>query len=91
MIRFFWWLFGYVEFVFENGFAEGFINDCYNKRLGIKHLDRVDNALVGEASAKNYKRLHTIALKNGGKVKIIKKHGPVFLFLFWILFVLEWK
>lgn len=81
MIRFFWWLFGYVEFVFENGFAEGFINDCYNKRLGIKHLDKRDNTLVGEASAKSYKRLHTIALKNGGKVKITKKHGPIFLFL----------
>ncbi len=81
MIRFFWWLFGYVEFVFENGFAEGFINDCYNKRLSIKHLDKKDNILKGEASARNYKKLHTVALKNGGKVKIIKKYGPVFLFL----------
>lgn len=81
MIRFFWWLLGYVEFVFENGFAEGFINDCYNKRLSIKHLDKKDNALFGEVCARNYKKLHSIALKNGGKVKIIKKHGPVFLLL----------
>lgn len=81
MIRFFWWLYGYVDFVFENGFAEGFINDCYNKRLSVKHLDKRDGALVGEASVRSYRKLHSVALKNGGKVKIVKKHGPVFLFL----------
>ena len=80
MIKFFRWLFGYVEFYFKGGFLEGFINDCYKNSLGIYDLERIDDTLVGFIRVSNYKKLHSIAYKHGGIVKIIKRRGPIFAF-----------
>lgn len=78
MIRFFRWLLGYVEFYFSGGFVEGFINDCYKQKININNLDRIDDGLVGFVNVRKYKLLHHIALKHGGVIRIIKRHGPIF-------------
>lgn len=71
---------GYVKFAFIGGFAEGFINDCYEKGFSLKNIRTKNNAIICETNIKTYMKLHRIAYKHGGKVKIIKKCGmPFFL------------
>lgn len=81
MVRLFRWLLGSVKFKFFGGFAQGFVNDCFNEKINVHNLKTESDALYGLCSAKTYKSLHRIALKNGGKVQMVKKSGPVFLFL----------
>jgi similar to stage IV sporulation protein len=81
MVKFFRWLGGYVSFEFSKGFAEGFVNDCFNKGVNVHNLVREKDRLTGECSAKAYRKLHRIALKNGGVVVITKRHGAVFSLL----------
>ena len=30
-------LLGFVDFTFSGGFADGFINDCYNQKINVKN------------------------------------------------------
>lgn len=73
-------LFGYVEFSFTGGFCEGFVNDCFEQFSDVKNVIRTEDGLLAYAPIKTYKQLHKIALKNGGKVKVIRRRGlPFFI------------
>lgn len=78
MVKLIRWFLGYVSFKFSSGFAEGFMNDCFEKHINVHDLKRNGSEIYGMCTAKTYKQLHRIAYKNGGVVEIIKKHGPVF-------------
>lgn len=80
MIRLFRWLLGYVEFVFSGGFIDGFINECYQQKINIHDIKRSDNAISAICLAREYKRLHTVARKHAGTVKITKRRGALFIF-----------
>lgn len=80
MIKLFRFLLGYIEFEFKNGFCEGFINECFEKEILIQNIALCENGFKAICSINTYKKLHKIALRHGGKVRIIKKHGlPFFL------------
>lgn len=81
MINFFRWLAGYVEFVFEGGFNEGFINECFNKGIKIYAVMLEQGRLRARCSARTYKRLHRVALHNSGRLSITKRRGLIFPFL----------
>lgn len=81
MVRLIRWLLGYVSFKFSKGFAEGFINDCFEKKINVHDIKRENSAIYGICTARTYKQLHRVAYKNGGVVEIVKKHGPIFPFL----------
>lgn len=78
-INFFRFLLGFVRFKFTDGFKEGFVNSCYGENLNIKNIKIKNNALIAEADIKTYKKLHTLALKHGGAVKIVKRVGMPFI------------
>lgn len=80
MIKLFRWLLGYVEFVFSNGFIDGFVNECYQQKINIHDVKRSDNAISAICLAREYKRLHSIAHKHAGVVKITKRRGALFVF-----------
>ena len=77
-VLFFRWIRGYVDFEFKGGFCEGFLNDVYEARLNVYSLEKHKECLCGKAGVHSYKKLHSIALKNGGCVNIVKKHGIAF-------------
>lgn len=79
LINFINWFFGYVVFTFTGGFANGFINRCYDEKINIKNISSENGTVKARCSIKAYKRLHKIALLSGGKVKIIKKRGLPFV------------
>lgn len=80
MIKIFRLIFGYVEFCFKNGFSEGFINECFEKNIMLQNIIPNGDGFCAICSINTYKKLHKIALKHGGIVKITKKHGlPFFL------------
>jgi len=81
MVKLFRWLLGYVSFSFSGGFNDGFINDCYNAKINVQRLKTEGNSLCGECLANQYIKLHRLALKNGGRVYITKKHGIIFTLL----------
>ncbi len=81
MFKFFRFLFGWVEFNFSGGFKEDFINECYKNGILIQNISANDNGFEAISSIKTYKKLHRIAFKHGGKVKVTKKHGLPFLLL----------
>lgn len=81
MTRLFRWLFGYVEFVFSGGFIDGFVNECYQQKINIHDIKRVENSVTALCLAREYKRLHSVARKHGGTVKITKRKGALFVFL----------
>ncbi len=72
-------LLGFVDFTFSGGFADGFVNDCYNQKINIKNIVRLGSDIKASCGAAAYKRLYSVALKNGGRLKIVKKHGLPFL------------
>lgn len=78
MIRLFRYLFGYVYFEFSKGFIDGFVNSCYLCGVHVYDLKRKDNSVIAKCSAKDYKKLHTLAHKNGGVVRITKRVGLLF-------------
>lgn len=78
-VNFFRFLFGYIRFSFSGGFIEGFINNCYKNGFNIKNIKVKNDVLTAETDVKTYMKLHKIAYKDGGKVKIIKKCGIPFL------------
>lgn len=79
MIYLFQWIFGFVKFEFSGGFFENFINDCFNSGIEIRDVELCDNGFTACCRINTYKRLHHIAYKHGGKVKIIKKRGLPFV------------
>ena len=80
MIRLFRFLLGYVEFEFKNGFSEGFINECFEKEILVQNITLCENGFNAICRISTYKKLHKIALRHGGRIKILKKHGlPFFL------------
>lgn len=81
MIRFFRYLFGYVCFEFSKGFIDGFVNSCYLCGVNVYDLKRKDDSVFAKCSAADYKKLHRIAHKNGGVVRIKKRVGLLFPFL----------
>lgn len=72
---------GYVQFSFTGGFAEGFINDCYFNKIKIRSIVKTEDGLIACIYVKDYFKLHKIAFKNGGKVKVLKRVGLPFLLL----------
>ncbi len=81
MISLIRWLLGYVKFSFENGFTEGFINDCFENEINIKDISQNDNGITAKTDVKTYFKLHRIAFRHGGKIKVIKRKGLPFLLL----------
>ena len=80
MIKFFRFLLGYVDFEFKKGFSEGFINECFEYGVEIQNISLTENGFTAICRIGTYKKLHRIALRHGGCVKVIKKHGlPFFL------------
>lgn len=91
MIYFFRWLFGYVDFKFENGFFEDFLTRCFESGIRLRNVKKNGDVLTAVCTTRQYKVLHKIAFSLGGKTKIIQKHGLPFLLLplkkrfgFWI-------
>lgn len=78
MVRLIRWLAGYVEFEFNGGFASGFVDECYAERVNLHDIKQCENGLKGICLAREYKRLHSIAHRHGGTVKITKRHGLLF-------------
>jgi len=78
MIR---WFLGYIVFVFENGFTEGFINDCFENHIHLKDISQKGNGISAKTDIKTYFRLHRIAFRHGGKVRAVKRKGLPFLLL----------
>lgn len=79
MIKLFRYIFGFVMFEFSGGFIDGFVNACYLEQINIHDVKIKDNVLCANCPVSEYKRLHKIAFKYGGRVKIIKKHGAPFI------------
>ncbi len=81
MIYIFRLIFGYVNFVYKNGFVEDFLTECFNNSIEIRDVQKCDDYIIASCNIKNYKKLHRIALKTGGVVKIIDKKGLPFVLL----------
>lgn len=81
MIYLFRWIFGYVKFSFKNGFSEDFITDCFAQGFELRDVEDCGEYITAVCNLKNYKKLHRIAYKHGGVVKIIKKKGLPFVLL----------
>lgn len=78
MVRLARWILGYVKFVFFGGFIDGFVDMSFENKVNIKNLKVKKGKLYGECLAREYIKLHSIAFRNGGRVKVIKKSGLVF-------------
>lgn len=70
---------GYVIFTFTGGFADKFINLCYEENINIKNIIYSEKALTARCSINSYKKLRKIAQKSGGRLRIIKKRGLPFI------------
>lgn len=81
MLRLFRWICGYVSFTFKGGFFENFITECFSKGIEIRDIARVEDYYFAYCNLKNYKKLHKVARKHGGVVKIKDKFGLPFLLL----------
>ncbi|MBQ9531967.1 MAG: sporulation protein YqfD [Eubacterium sp.] len=81
MVRFFRWLLGYVKFSFSGGFIDGFVNTCYQNKINVHNLKNKKGTLYGECLARDYRLLHIPARENGGKIRVLKKRGLIFLLM----------
>lgn len=79
MIFIFRFLLGWVEFTFTGGFKENFITKCYAKGIEIRSISNIENGIKASCRASVYKKLHHIAFEEGGRLRIIKKHGLPFI------------
>ena len=79
MTRLFSFILGYVKFTFSGGFSERFLNICFNEGINLRDIKKKDDTVYAMCSPAAYKKLHTIALKSGGVVRIYKKCGLPFL------------
>ena len=75
MVSFFRWLIGFVKFRFEDGFADGFLNDCCGGEPALRDVHFEDGVLVGKCAAYQYLSLCRIAKLHGGRLKIVEKRG----------------
>ena len=73
-------LWGYVTVVFQKGFGESFLSECYIQGVNVSHIKATDDGIVLDCTLKDYKRLCKIAQKHGGRIKILKRKGLVFPF-----------
>lgn len=80
MLKLMRWFLGYVKFSFFSGFADGFINDCYNNKFNLKNVCINGGEVVAECPAMLYPYLRKAAKRNGGRLKITEKHGLIFCF-----------
>ena len=78
MVKLIRWILGYVCFTFTDGFADGFVNQCYEEKINVQGLKINNGVLNGECLAWDYIRLHSVARKNGGRIRVEKKHGFIF-------------
>lgn len=78
MLRFFRWLFGYIEFTFSGGFIDGFVNSCYQSKINLNNLKEKDGVLSGDCLFAEYGKLQSLAEGSGGEIKTIRKHGIIF-------------
>ena len=80
MTRLYWYLRGYVQFVFTGGFAEDFINALGKLGITLPGLQRQGSDLRGVCSVGTYMQLHKAARQAGGRVRITVRRGlPFFL------------
>ena len=80
MTRLYWYLRGYVQFVFTGGFAEDFINALGELGITLPGLQRQGSDLRGVCSVGTYMQLHKAARQAGGRVRITARRGlPFFL------------
>lgn len=80
MTRLYWYLRGYVQFVFTGGFAEDFINALGELGITLPGLQRQGSHLRGVCSVGTYMQLHKAARQAGGRVRITARRGlPFFL------------
>ena len=80
MTRLYWYLHGYVQFVFSGGFAEDFINALGELGITLPGLQRQGSDLCGVCSVGTYMQLHKAARLAGGRVRITARRGlPFFL------------
>ena len=78
MVKLFRWLLGYVEFSFEGGFSDGFVDLCYQNKINVHSLKLNGTTLFGECLARDYALLHVPARKSGGRIRVVKKRGIIF-------------
>lgn len=80
VLRFFRFLFGYVEFTAVGGFAERFLNLCRINRINLWNLKSKNSVITACTDSSGYKKIRASAKKSGMKVRIKRKHGlPFFL------------
>lgn len=72
------WLCGYLAVQIRGNAPERFINLCFNKRILIWDLKRVDDDYIFHIQAKDYKKLKPIARKTGMVPSIEEKTGLPF-------------
>lgn len=70
---------GYITFKAEGGFSERFINLCAKSHITIFDVKYIDSYIRAKISAKQFKKLRTIAKKTGVKITVIRKDGAVFI------------
>ena len=75
MTRLYWYLRGYVQFVFTGGFAEDFINALGELGITLPGLQRQGSDLRGVCSVGTYMQLHKAARQAGGRVRITARRG----------------
>ena len=72
------WLRGYLAVQIKGNAPERFINLCYNKKILIWNLKRVEEHYRFYIQAKDYKKLKPIAKKTGMIPRIKEKTGLPF-------------
>lgn len=79
MTRLYWYLRGYVQFVFTGGFAEDFVNALGDLGIALPALQRKGKALYGACSRGTYMQLHKAARCAGGRVRVVRRCGLPFV------------
>lgn len=72
-------LFGYVEIMGENGFAERFINLCAADGIPLWDIHRKGSAVTAKTTAAGYRKIRRPAKQSSMRVCLVKKHGLPFL------------
>ena len=78
IFKLFKYLFGYVVFKAEGGFAERFINLCAFRRISLWDVTLVGNTIKARINASDFKRLRGVARKTGVSVTLLQKRGVPF-------------
>lgn len=80
VLRFFRFLFGYVEFTACGGFAERFLNLCRINKINLWNLKSKNSVITACTDSSGYKKIRVSAKKSGMRVRIKRKYGlPFFL------------